>query len=519
MSEIKSNTIPQQRLQSLKNHLVPQSNETRAKQPNSFDIKENTSGQTFTVQAPDSKDKPNSFHLLKGSDNPNTLTVLDNRTNKIYNIPIDNDTINASDFKKIKDKENESGIMIYDPAFMNTSVARSTITFIDGDKGILHYRGYPIEELAEKSNFLEVSYLLIYGDLPTKTQYDHFQKEVMTHTFLHRNFIDLMKAFNYDAHPMGMFISGVSAMSTFSPDANPALRGTNLYDNKDAMDKQIIRILGKMPTLAALSYRNRIGRPHNLPQNHLSYTENLLFMMDRLSEHSYRPNPKLAKALDVLFILHADHELNCSTAAMRHIGSSRVDPYSAIAGAAAALYGPLHGGANEAVLRMLEDIGSVDQIPTFIQQVKDKKKKLMGFGHRIYKNYDPRAAIIRKTAYEVFEICGRESLIDVAVALEEAARKDPYFVERKLYPNVDFYSGLIYKAMGFPTDFFPVLFAIPRVAGWLAHWKESLADKKAKIWRPRQVYVGETKRSYLPMDSRNEVNVKAEDVSPLSKVP
>jgi citrate synthase len=312
---------------------------------------------------------------------------------------------------------------------------------------------------------------------------------------------------------MGMFISGLAAMSTFHPEANPALAGSDLYLNDELIrNKQIFRILGKVPTLAANAYRHRIGRPYNVPQHELSYSENFLYMLDHLSEPNYRPNPKLAHALDVLFILHADHELNCSTAAMRHIGSSHVDPYSAVAGASAALYGPLHGGANEAVLRMLESIGTVEAVPDFLTQVKDRKRKLMGFGHRVYKNYDPRAKIIRQIAYEVFDICGREPLIDVAVALEEAALTDPYFVERKLYPNVDFYSGLIYKAMGFPTDMFPVLFAIPRMAGWLAHWVEACKDPSAKIWRPRQVYVGPEKRGYVPVDHRTSADTASDSI-------
>ncbi|KAJ9062893.1 hypothetical protein DSO57_1006016 [Entomophthora muscae] len=502
----------QLRLQKIHNHLKPSEQAL-----GNIKITDENSGKDWVVPAPDSDATSTNFHVVKGSKDPNTLTILDNRTNKVYEVPIHKETIKASSFKAMKASSNDSGLMVYDPGFMNTAVAQSKITFIDGDEGILHYRGYPIEELAEKSSFLEVSYLLLYGDLPTKEQFAEFNSEVMNHTFLHRSLTDLMSAFNYDAHPMGMFISGVSALSTFTPDANPSLQGTDLYDNKGNMDKQIIRILGKMPTLAALSYRNRIGRPINNPQSHLSYTGNFLYMLDRLSEHSYQPNPKLARALDILFILHADHELNCSTAAMRHIGSSRVDPYSAIAGAAAALYGPLHGGANEAVLRMLEDIGTVENIPRFLAKVKTREKKLMGFGHRIYKNHDPRAAIIRRTAYEVFEVCGRESLIDVAVALEDAARRDSYFVERKLYPNVDFYSGLIYKAMGFPTDFFPVLFAIPRVAGWLAHWKEAHSTPGGKIWRPRQIYTGSARRAYLPIEARTKDNVNAESITRISK--
>ncbi|RKP11277.1 citrate synthase-like protein [Piptocephalis cylindrospora] len=470
--------------------------------PQDFTLKDNATGKTYSVPTP-------------RSTNPKSLTVLDNRTNQLYEVPIQpGNTIDATKFKIMKEEDEEGqvaypppggpGLMVYDPAFQNTAVTRSSITYIDGDEGILRYRGYPIEELAEKSTYLEVAFLLIYGELPSKDQFAHFSDEVMRHTFLHTNVSDLMHAFNYDAHPMGMFITGLAAMSTFHPEANPALAGSDMYlEDSLVRNKQIFRILGKSPSLAAHAYRHRIGRPYNAPQRDLSYAENFLYMLDHLSEPNYRPNPKLARALDILFILHADHELNCSTAAMRHIGSSHVDPYSAAAGASAALYGPLHGGANEAVLRMLESIGGVEAVPDFLQQVKERKKKLMGFGHRVYKNYDPRAKIIRRIAYEVFDICGREPLIDVAIALEEAALKDEYFVKRKLYPNVDFYSGLIYKAMGFPTDMFPVLFAIPRMAGWLAHWVESCQDPAGKIWRPRQVYVGPTKRGYVPLGHRD----------------
>ena len=443
-----------------------------------------------------------SFVIVPTNPQSKSLTVLDNRTGRSYEIPVENDCVNAVDFKQIK-INNEEGLKVFDPAYQNTAVAKSAITYIDGDAGILRYRGYPIEELAEKASFLEVAYLLIYGELPDKVQFDEWNSEVMRHTFLHSRISEMMQTFNYDSHPMGLFISGIAAMSTFHPEANPALVGSDVFiKNKKIRNKQILRLLGKVPTLAAMSYRHRIGRPYNLPQNGLSYTENFLFMLDRLSEDGYKPNPKLARALDILFILHADHELNCSTAAMRHIGSSLVDPYSAVAGAAAALYGPLHGGANEAVLRMLEHIGTVDNVPAFVEAVKNKKKKLMGFGHRVYKNFDPRAKIIRTLAFEVFEVCGKEPLIDVAVALEKTALSDEYFIKRQLYPNVDFYSGLIYKAMGFPLDFFPVLFAIPRVVGWLAHWKESIEDPSAKIWRPRQVYVGEEKRTYVPLSQR-----------------
>ncbi|KXN72308.1 citrate synthase [Conidiobolus coronatus NRRL 28638] len=508
-------STPKQRLDNLISHLSLSENKTFAKQKSNLVVVDKDTGKTWELEHTTETGKSTNLNLFVSGETEQALTILDNRTKKVYEIPIKDGTISASALKAIKNQKSDTdGLRVYDPGFINTAVCESSITYIDGDKGILHYRGYPIEELAEKSSFLEVAYLLIYGDLPTAEQFEYFHKEVLEHTILHTNVTKLMGSFNYDAHPMGMFISGISALSTFVPDANPSLKGSDLYAvNPEAMDKQIIRILGKVITMASLAYRHRIGRPYNLPLNKLGYTENFLYMMDHMAEPNYRPNPKLVKALDILFILHADHELNCSTAAMRHIGSSRVDPYSAIAGAASALYGPLHGGANEAVLRMLEDIGSVEAIPTFLQQVKNRQKKLMGFGHRVYKNYDPRAKLIRKTAYEVFEVCGREPLIDVAIALEQAALNDDFFAKRKLYPNVDFYSGLIYKAMGFPTDFFPVLFAIPRVAGWLAHWKESYAAKDGKIWRPRQVYVGHGKRPYLPIDLRNNENVKAQSVS------
>ena len=448
-----------------------------------------------------------------------SLTVLDNRTGKVFEFPIENNSIEASHFKDLVEPGQDEPLRIYDPAFQNTAVAKSAICYIDGDKGILHYRGYPIEELAEKSTFLEVAYLLIYGELPTKPQADEWSHQIMRHTFLHFQVGQLMKNFNYDAHPMGMFISVMAGMSTFHAEANPSLTNTDLYlKNEKIRNQQIHRILGKAATIAASSYRHRIGREHNMPRNNLSYTENFLFMMDHLSEENYMPNPVLSKALDVLFILHADHELNCSTAAMRHISSSKVDPYCAVAGAAAALYGPLHGGACEAVLRMLEEIGSKENVPAFLEGVKKKERKLMGFGHRIYKNYDPRARIIKKTAYQVFEVVGSEPLIDIAIALEQAALSDPYFIERQLYPNVDFYSGLIYKAMGFPTDFFPVLFAIPRVAGWLAHWNEAVVDEGGKIWRPRQIYTGHEKRSYIPSEYRkNNIQTAPPQISPFSK--
>ncbi|PJF18120.1 Citrate synthase [Paramicrosporidium saccamoebae] len=395
------------------------------------------------------------------------------------------------------------GLRVYDPAFLNTAVVKSQVSYVDGERGILLYRGYRIEDLLKHSNYLEVAYLLIYGELPDKLQAAGWEKQIMTHTYLHVKVNDLMKSFNYDAHPMGMFISSIAALSTFHPEANPSLAGANIFlQDVKLCNKQFKRIIGKATTLAANAYRHRIGREFNSPQNGLGYTENFLCMLDCLGEADYRPHPVLVDALDKLFIIHAEHEMNCSTTAMRLIGSSLVDPYSAISGAAAALYGPLHGGANEAVVHMLEEIGSVENIPDFIAQVKNREKKLMGFGHRVYKNFDPRASLVRDVLYKVFEVCGQEPLMKVAVALEQAALNDDYFVSRRLYPNVDFYSGLIYKAMGFPTDFFPLLFAIPRISGWLAHWNEMLADPDLKIWRPRQVYTGEAARPFVPMSER-----------------
>ncbi|KAJ1658785.1 hypothetical protein IWQ61_002030 [Dispira simplex] len=489
-------------------------------------VSSETMASVLSAQPEATQGQTTKIAVVPSSDNSQTLTVVDNRTNKIYQIPIENGTVKANDFAKIQDTNGQGnavgpGLRLYDPGFQNTAVARSKITYIDGEAGILEYRGYDIAELAEKSTFLEVAYLLIYGDLPTPFQFRRFHDEVTHHTFLHLNMANLMRSFNYDAHPMGMFISGIAALSTFHPEANPALNGNDIYlENSQLRNKQIFRLLGKAPTVASYAYRHRIGRPYNQPRNDLSYTANFLYMMDRLSEDEYTPNPVLVRALDVLFILHADHELNCSTAAMRHIGSSQVDPYSAVAGASAALYGPLHGGANEAVLRMLEGIQSVENVPSFLEQVKARKRKLMGFGHRVYKNYDPRARIIRKVAYEVFEVCGKEPLIEVAIALEQAALADEFFVSRKLYPNVDFYSGLIYKAMGFPTDFFPVLFAIPRVAGWLAHWKESCEETGGKIWRPRQVYTGEPHRPYIPLNHRgNQKEPEPNELDVLESVP
>jgi len=437
-----------------------------------------------------------------------TLTIVDNRTGKSYEIPIRHNTIDAQKLNQIKAKPNLPGLRSYDPGYMNTASATSRITYINGTKGILRYRGYPIEQLAEKSTYIEVCYLLLYGQLPDERQLQYFNSRVMRHTFVHEDLKQMMKSFRYDAHPMGMVIATISAMSTFHPEANPALTSQTIYDDDRMRNKQIHRIVGTMPTIAAYAYRHRIGRPLVDPQSGLTYCENFLYMLDKLSNPNYRPHPRLARALDILFILHADHELNCSTAAMRHLASSGVDVYSAIAGSAVGLYGPRHGGANEAVLRMLQQIGDVSNIPKFIEGVKSKKVRLMGFGHRVYKNYDPRARIIKQIAEEVFSILGREPLIEVAIELEKVALSDPYFIERKLYPNVDFYSGLIYKAMGFPTDYFPVLFTIPRTVGWLAHWSEFLDDPENRIVRPRQVYLGSDVRDYVPIQNRSSTTTK-----------
>lgn len=432
-----------------------------------------------------------------------TLDIVDNRTGNKYTIPINDNTIKAKDLSKIKLPGAPIGLRAYDPGYTNTSAATSRITYIDGPAGLLTYRGYPIEQLANNSTFLEVSFLLLYGELPTQSQLDYFTGRVMKHTFIHEDIANMMHSFRYDAHPMGMLSSTFAAIGTKQPNANPALAGSDVYNDLDLRNKQIHRILGMMPTVAAFSYRHRMGRPFAYPSHqNLSYTENFLYMLDKMSNANYVPNPELAKALDVLFIIHADHELNCSTSAMRHLTSSGVDVYTSISASVGALYGPRHGGANEAVLRMLEDIGSKDNIPNFLERVKKREVRLMGFGHRVYKNYDPRARIVRDIAKRVFDILGREPLIDVAEALEAAALADPYFVKRKLYPNVDFYSGLIYKAMGFPTDFFPVLFAIPRTVGWLSHWNEFLDDPENRIVRPRQVYKGYDTREYVPMSER-----------------
>ena len=425
-----------------------------------------------------------------------TLTITDNRTNTTYEIAVENNTINALDLRQIKVNKDDFGMMSYDPGYTNTASCNSEITFVDGDKGILMYRGYPIEQLAEHSTFLEVAYLLIYGELPNREMFENWEERVMHHTYIHENLAKLMQTFRYDAHPMGMLIGTIAAMSTLHPDAKD-------IHNQTSRQKQVWRLLGKLPTIAAFAYRRRIGRPYNYPDSSLGYTENLLYMMDYMNQSDYQVNPTLAKALDVLFILHADHEQNCSTSVMRNIGSSYSDPCSAMAGAAAALYGPLHGGANEAVLRMLTEIGDLDKIPSYINQVKDGKFRLMGFGHRVYKNYDPRARIIKNVAEKVLEVTGGNPLLDIALELERIALEDDYFISRRLYPNVDFYSGIIYQAMGFPVDMFPVLFALGRSPGWLAQWLELIDDTDQRIARPRQIYTGNMKRDYVPIEQRD----------------
>ncbi|HVB56696.1 MAG TPA: citrate synthase [Candidatus Acidoferrales bacterium] len=425
-----------------------------------------------------------------------TLTVVDNRTGKQYEIPVKNDTIRAIDLRKIKVHDADFGMMSYDPSFSNTASCSSKITFIDGDRGILRYRGYSIEELAEKSTYLETAYLILYGELPTKAQFDDWSYHVTHHTFIHESIKKFLDGFHYDAHPMGMLISTVAALSTFYPEARDIF-------NAESRRKQTYRLIGKMPTLAAFAYRHSLGMPFVYPDNELSYTGNFLNMLFRTTELKYRPNPTLERTLDVLFILHADHEQNCSSTAMRGVGSSHSDPYCATAAATAALYGPLHGGANEQVLRMLLEIGSVNDVPAYIKRVKAGEKLLMGFGHRVYKNYDPRAKIVKRMAYEVFDVMGRNPLIDIALECERIALEDEYFVTRKLYPNVDFYTGLIYQSMGFPATMFPVLFAIPRTSGWIAQWEEMLLDNEQKIARPRQVFTGYDLRGYIPLDRRS----------------
>jgi citrate synthase len=432
-----------------------------------------------------------------------TLTVTDNRTGKSYELPISDGTIRALDLRAIKTDEKDFGLLSYDPAYLNTASCRSSITFIDGDKGILRYRGYDVAELAEKSTYLEVAYLVMNGELPTRSELQQFTNDITIHTFLHENARRFIDGFRYDAHPMGVLIGTVGALSTFYPDSKSV-------HEADVRRRNMIRLMAKMPTIAAWSYRHSMGYPMVYPDNSLSYPGNLLSMMKRMAEPRYEPNPIIERALDVLFVLHADHEQNCSTAAIRAVGSSLVDPYSAVAAAAAALYGPLHGGANEAVLRMLMKIGSVKNVPGFIEEVKTGAgERLMGFGHRVYKNYDPRAKVIKKLADDVFKVTGRSPLLDIALELERIALSDEYFIKRKLYPNVDFYSGLIYQAIGFPLDMFPVLFAIPRTVGWLAQWEEMLLDGEQKIARPRQIYTGYDERKYVALERRAPV-AKAE---------
>jgi len=424
-----------------------------------------------------------------------TLTVVDNRTGKQYEIPIQDGTIRATELRKIKVDDDDFGLMSYDPAYMATASCRSSVTYIDGDRGILEYRGYPIEQLAEKSSYLEVAYLLVHGHLPNKSELEEWTYQITIHTFVHENIKSFMQGFRYDAHPMGMLLASVGALSTFYPEASA-------IKDEDVRYIQVIRLLAKMPTLAAFSFRHNQGKPYVYPDNDLSYPGNFLSMIYKMTELKYEPDPRLEHALDVLFILHADHEQNCSTSAVRSVGSSQVDPYSAVAAGVAALYGPLHGGANEQVLRMLRRIETKDNIPDFVKGVKEGKERLMGFGHRVYKNYDPRAKIIQKACYEVFEVTGTNPLLDIALELEKIALNDDYFIQRKLYPNVDFYSGIIYEALGMPVEMFPVLFAIGRTSGWIAQWLEMIDDEEQKISRPRQIYTGARGLDYVAIDQR-----------------
>jgi citrate synthase len=424
-----------------------------------------------------------------------TLTVTDNRTGQTFEIPITDGTVRAMDFRQMKVDDADFGLMTYDPAYTNTASCRSAITYIDGDAGVLEHRGYSIEQLCEHSTYLEVAYLLINGALPTQQQLDQWTHEVTIHTFVHENIKSFMQGFRYDAHPMGMLLAATGALSTFYPDA---------VQVKDAELRhiQIIRMLAKMPTLAAFSYRHNMGQPYVYPDNDLSYAGNFLSMMYKMTELKYEPDPRVERALDVLFILHADHEQNASTSSVRAVGSTQVDPYSAVAAGVAALYGPLHGGANEQALRMLNRVGSVENIPAFLEGVKRGEERLMGFGHRVYKNYDPRARVIKKHLDEVFEVMGRSPLLDIAVELEKRALDDDYFTSRKLYPNVDFYSGLLYEALHLPTEMFPVMFAIGRTSGWIAQWLEMIQDTEQKIARPRQIYTGDRELTYVPVDQR-----------------
>ena len=425
-----------------------------------------------------------------------TLTIIDNRTGTKYELPITDGTVRAMDLRQIKASDDDFGLMSYDPAYKNTASCRSAITYIDGDRGILRYRGYPIEQLAEQSNYLEVAYLLLHGNLPTKTEYEAWDNEITTHTYVHEFLKKSAEGYRYDAHPMGRLVAFLGTLSTF-------YTSSKQVRDADVRREHIIKIIAKMPTIAAWAYRHSLGRPYVYPDNDLSYSGNFLSMLFRIAEPLYKPHPVLERALDVLFILHADHEQNCSASAARAVGSSEADPYVSLAAASAALYGPLHGGANEAVLRMLGEIGDVSNIPDFMASVKKGESRLMGFGHRVYKNYDPRARVIKNLADEVFQVTGQNPLLKIALELEKIALNEEYFVKRKLYPNVDFYSGLIYQAMGFPVEMFPVLFAIPRASGWLAQWSEMLEDPEQKIARPRQVYVGHDERAYVPLDKRD----------------
>ncbi|MEA2376407.1 MAG: citrate synthase [Thermoleophilaceae bacterium] len=430
-----------------------------------------------------------------------TLSVTDNRTGETYEVEISDGTVKAMDFRQIKVSEDDFGLMTYDPAFTNTASCRSSITYIDGDAGVLEHRGYSIEQLCEQSSYLEVAYLLIYGELPTREQLDEWIFEITHHTFVHENIKKFVEGFRYDAHPMGMLLATTGALSTFYPDAKH-------IDDDQERHMAAVRLIAKMPTLAAFAYRHNLGLPYVYPDNDLSYPGNFLSMMFKMTEVKYEPDPRLEKALDVLWILHADHEQNCSTSAVRSVGSSQVDPYSAVTAGVAALYGPLHGGANEAVLRMLDRIGTAENIPDFLESVKSRDEKLMGFGHRVYKNYDPRAQIIKKHVEAVFEVTGRNPKLDIAVELEKRALDDDYFVERKLYPNVDFYSGLIYEALNLPPDMFTVMFAIPRTSGWIAQWREMQEDPETKIARPRQIYTGSREKEYVPIDRREKLTDK-----------
>jgi citrate synthase len=425
-----------------------------------------------------------------------TVTVTDNRTGQSYELPITDGTIRGLELRQLKVSEEDFGLMDYDPGYANVAACRSAVTYLDGDKGILQYRGYPIEQLAEHATYLEVAYLLINGELPTTRQLEDWTHEITVHTFVHENVKSFMQGFRHDAHPMGMLLGSVGALSTFYPDANQ-------IDDADVRYIQTIRLIAKMPTLAAFAFRHTRGQPYVYPDNDLRYAGNFLSMMYKMTELKYEPDPRLQRALDVLFILHADHEQNCSTSAVRGVGSSRVDPYSAVAGGIAALYGPLHGGANEAVLRMLRRIERTENIPEFLKGVQEGKERLMGFGHRVYKNYDPRAQIIKSAAEDVFEVTGiRNPLLDVALELEKIALEDEYFISHKLYPNVDFYSGLIYQALGLPVEMFPVMFAIGRTSGWVANWLEQVQDPEQRIARPRQIYTGARDRDYVPAEQR-----------------